>query len=276
MKKELIIAVISYLYSIPLPGNCLGNRLLVVDNSFQEVVDSNKVSASTIQDAKSDQINEALHICVNKLKIENAQLLCEIETLKKDTAELSKRNGTHVTVIYNLNKKVEELDKSVIQYRSKYEQLVNDISRLDAVIYKQCLLYPLEGKYDSLLVNESLKSIESFSSINKNLSKEFEEYRDIYEPLLKSYKQYNAQLFSFIESKVKHIRATGGVVYDAHKTKFENELKQLPYYSEYYENRNKPPYKSILYLDNLIDKFLIILNKKGNVENDILELLNSF
>jgi hypothetical protein len=276
MKKGLIIAIIGCLSILPVPGRCLDNRLFVTKNPPQEVIDSNKVTTVANDSVGNSQINKALLISIESLQKDKSQLLSEIENLKKDTAELSKRNRIQIDEINKLNNKIRELDKSANQYRSKYETLVNDISKLDAVIYKQCLLYPLEGKYDSLLVSESLKSIQSFSSINKNLSKKFIEYRETYEPLLKRYKDYNTQLLTFIESNARYIKATHGVISDAHKTKFENELKQLPYYSECYVNRNKPPYKSIIYLDNVIDKFLSILKKEGNVEIDISELLNSF
>ena len=91
---------------------------------------------------------------------------------------------------------------------------------------------------------------------------------------MKNYKQYSTQLSSFLESKSKHIEANGGVISEAHKTRFKNELSELPYYVECYVNRNKPPYKSIVYLDHVIDAMEVIFNKNGEVINEIYELLN--
>jgi len=272
MNKRFIL-FIGLLSSLQMFGS---NKEVANQHRLVNKEDSIVLPKTAKDSVDNNTINDALLISINSLKKENARLLDENKHLKSDTAELIKRNRIHFKKIDELNDKIKEHERTANQYRANYEKLIRDISKMDAVIYKQCLLYPLEGRYDSLLIKESLRAIQSFYAINKNPSKEFTEYKATYEPLLNKYNQYNTQLRSFFEKELKVIKATQGIVSEAHKNKFKSELEMLPYFPECYVNRNKPPYQSILYLDELIDSFLSILEKKGNVLNDMDELLNKF
>ena len=272
MNKRFIL-FIGLLSSLQMFGS---NKEVANQHRLVNKEDSIVLPKTAKDSVDNNTINDALLISINSLKKENARLLDENKHLKSDTAELIKRNRIHLKKIDELNDKIKEHERTANQYRANYEKLIRDISKMDAVIYKQCLLYPLEGRYDSLLIKESLRAIQSFYTLNKNPSKEFTEYKATYEPLLNKYNQYNTQLRSFFEKELKVIKATQGIVSEAHKNKFKNELEMLPYYSECYVNRNKPPYRSILYIDKQIDSFLKILEKKGNVLNDMDELLNKF
>lgn len=275
MERFVVLFLIELIPSLQMFGNNKDVDVLNLDY-LDNKVDTIVLSKATSDSVDNNTINDALLISINSLKKENSRLVNDNKCLRSDTAELRNRSRIYLRKIDELNDKIKEQELTTNQYRSKYEKLITDISKMDAVIYKQCLLYPLEGRYDSLLIRESLHAIQSFYAIIKNPSKEFTEYKATYEPLLYKYNQYNTQLHYFFEKELRVIKATAGVVSEAHKNKFKNELEMLPYYSECYVNRNKPPYKSILYLDELIDSFLAILEKKGNVLNDMDELLNKF
>ena len=148
------------------------------------------------------------------------------------------------------------------------------LSSLDQVIYKQCLLYPLEGKYDPENITEAITTIETIQDLIESPSNQFVQYKKTYFPLLKGYEQYNNQIINLIESHILFLKALDWKI-GVRKEKFMNELKQLPYYSECYLKKDIPPFESITYLDDAIDKYINILKKEGNVKTDIEELLQS-
>ena len=52
----------------------------------------------------------------------------------------------------------------------------------------------------------------------------------------------------------------------------KDDLRGLEYY-RYYQDRNKDPYQSIIYLDDAIDEFCSILDKGDNIQNRISDLI---
>lgn len=149
-------------------------------------------------------------------------------------------------------------------------------------MYKQCLLYPLEGRYDENLINEALRAAHSFANLSPQKSAEFNECMKTYEPLLHQYEKYNEEIMNFIKDKEQYLttkmtfrKIKTMTVDEGDRTNFINELKGLTYYQKCYIHRNDPPYKSILYLDEAIDKFKAIINEKGDVSKKFNDLIKS-
>ena len=160
------------------------------------------------------------------------------------------------------------------KWENKYYKLSQDISRLDALVFKQCLLYPLEARYDAISIQEALTAVSSFANMPIQKSDDFTSYRNTYEPLLRDYKKYNDEIIVFFEKELATLKVTGGIVKSAHKDKFLNELVQVTYYKQCYLNRNKKPYKSIIYLDQAIDKFLDLIKSNNAIDGQLEELIN--
>lgn len=220
----------------------INNALAITVESLQKQIDGNNARISVLRDS------------ISLLKTTEKSLRQEIETYKKDKESA-------------LNEKR--------SWEDKYNNLSRNISRLDALVYKQCLLYPLEARYDSTSIKEALTVVSSFADLPVQASNNFQNYRSTYEPLLRNYKSYNDELVGFLENKLATIRLTGGVVRSAHKDKFRNELIQLAYYKQYYLDRNKKPYRSILYLDQAIDKFIDLIKSNNVIDAELERLINS-
>lgn len=79
----------------------------------------------------------------------------------------------------------------------------------------------------------------------------------------------------YLTTKMTFRKIKTMTVDEGDRTNFINELKGLTYYQKCYIHRNDPPYKSILYLDEAIDKFKAIINEKGDVSKKFNDLIKS-
>lgn len=218
-----------------------------------------------------DALQTALESKSKKIEEQEEQ----IRQLRSDTASYLQQILKQRDTIDALNKDKINLETEKNSYKNKYDSLLTELSQLDEVIYKQCLLYPLEAKYDKTSIEEAIRSINAIERLLETPSQKFKQCKDTYYPLLNKYNQYNEELIAGIKKHQEYIEATGWSIGDARRDRFKNEIKELPYYKECYINRNKPPYKSILYLDEVIDKYLKILDKTSNVQNDFREIISS-
>lgn len=189
--------------------------------------------------------NDSTHLAQTNTRLteENTALKSQMSTRISDATEQSKREAQ--------------------DWKTRYEAIRNAILANDAVLYKQCLLYPLEGRYNPTLIDDALNTISSFAKLGIS-SNEFNTYRTTYEPLLTQYKQFNndliAHLQDFIGQIEKKQRLMGNDSFTIEYESWKAKLQALPYY-KLYEKRNNPPYKSIIYLDNQIDEYLDLIRK---------------
>ncbi len=259
--------------SIPLFANNDGDAFIPEVESAYSIADT--ISASnkeTPKDAPSDEVN-ALLLSIKSMQKENKLLQSQIEQLKADTIRLAKANGKQLDNIRNIEKEKSELQNKLNERNKQYNEIVEKIRRVDAIIYKQCLLYPLEGRFNSESITESLNTVEAFSKLSNTPSEKFINYRKVYEPLLRDYERYNNEIIIFLETKVKpRINKDTGILGTSHKDRLQRDLKALSYY-KFYLSRNTPPYRSIIYLDDTIDMFIETIKKQGNIEKDIEKLI---
>jgi len=271
--KQLFFSIMICGLSIPLFANNDGDAFIPEVESAYSIADT--ISASnkeTPKDAPSDEVN-ALLLSIKSMQKENKLLQSQIEQLKADTIRLAKANGKQLDNIRNIEKEKSELQNKLNERNKQYNEIVEKIRRVDAIIYKQCLLYPLEGRFNSESITESLNTVEAFSKLSNTPSEKFINYRKVYEPLLRDYERYNNEIIIFLETKVKpRINKDTGILGTSHKDRLQRDLKALSYY-KFYLSRNTPPYRSIIYLDDTIDMFIETIKKQGNIEKDIEKLI---
>lgn len=239
-----------------------------------KVSDTISIGKTDATDAIIEKIGEQA-IELKSLKTREQQLLDSIAGLNKQLVE----KEVLIKSERENKMKVEDEKNSL---KIKYDGLVKEFSTLDAIVYKQCLLYPLEGRYNENLINEALRAAHSFANLSPQKSAEFNECMKTYEPLLHQYEKYNEEIMNFIKDKEQYLitkmtfrKIKTITVDEGDRTNFINELKGLTYYQKCYIHRNDPPYKSILYLDEAIDKFKAIINEKGDVSKKFNDLIKS-
>ena len=234
--------------------------------------------SSKTKDTGNDAVEEIVDVYTKKLaeQAEEMERLKAVETKLNDSiATLNKLLAKQEADTKQQLKASAGAEEKMNSLKAKYDELVNAVSTLDGIVYKQCLLYPLEIRYNPEFIAEAVRAVNSFNKFPTAKSPDFEQCKRTYLPLLEQYGEYNEELKSFLAQKLEIIKMTGNVVRDAHRDRFMRELTQLKYYQDCYKNRNNPPFKSITRLDNTIDKFKAIIAKTGDVSKEMEELIKS-
>lgn len=133
------------------------------------------------------------------------------------------------------------------------------VRRLDTLMYKQCLLYPLERPYEEGFVREALTTLDRLQIKQRGL---FQNEYDTYAPLLRDYKKHTADVAKLLQGVAKRFDRLGYKVEPNIVRTVQNQLKASAYYP-LYQQRNRPPYRSIPYLDGVIDDLLAMLGGKA-------------
>lgn len=242
------------------------NNSVKVENKAEAVVIQNK----TVEDATTSEI------------ISN-DVQQEIEEPQDNNQDLQKQLDDKNKIIESIQNKLNCVEKNYQELLAEkyktdstlkaHQQL---LATLDKTIYKQCLLYPLERQYKESLIQESIITVQSLKGILETPSVDFKECEEVYLPLVKSYKNHNQELIRFIKDKLMiGLKMLNWKVTPERKESYKESLENLKYYKQYYIGRNKPPYRSIDYLDKKIDELLKIINKSANLEQDLNDLLKS-
>lgn len=216
----------------------------------------------------------------NRIELLTLQLASKEKTiirLKEDSvamqSDIAQQNGR----IVELEKAVASSNALVETSKKDFETIKQAVLSKDAVLYKQCLLYPLERRCNSSLISDALNTVDVFANLGQ-MSDKFEEYRNTYEPLLKQYDLYNQQLLGYLLGCIEYIEKREAKLGDGRqipipKDSWLNELKELPYYQECYVKKDIPPFKSIIYLDEVVDDFKSVIEQKGDVKPDLQKLV---
>lgn len=257
MKKSIIFII----------ATCLTLGLWGQDNDT--IVQKTEEKTSSIQDE-----------LWNRIESQTLQLAAKEKTinqLKEDSAAMQADIIKQKERIKELEKEVAGANAAAEQSKKDFETIKQAVLSKDAVLYKQCLLYPLERRYNPALIADALSTVNVFAGLGQ-MSDKFEEYKKTYQPLLNQFEQYNQQLIDFYRNCIADVEkreeklGENGVV-SAPKDKWLNGLKALPYYQECYIGKDAPPFKSIIYLDEIIDDFMSIIEQKGDVKSDLQKLV---
>lgn len=133
------------------------------------------------------------------------------------------------------------------------------VRRLDTLMYKQCLLYPLERPYEEGFVREALTTLDRLQIKQRGL---FQNEYATYAPLLRDYKKHTADVAKLLQGVAKRFDRLGYKVKPDIVRTVQNLLKASAYYP-LYQQRNRPPYRSIPYLDGVVDDLLAMLDGKA-------------
>ena len=215
-----------------------------------------KIEEMTLKLAEKDKI-------INKLKDDSLKLQTQAASLNGDVVRLRNEN-------LDLKSQVEQaqLDK---------EQLSKAIISIDGVLAKQCLLYPLERRYNKTFVEEALNTVKEFGRLGKT-SERFNGYRNTYEPLLEKYFDYNQEIVEFLNGCIALIEKQQKSLGDKKdiripKEMWNSKLCALDYYRECYVVKDDPPYKSIIFLDERIDEIKDAIQNSNDVKSDFEKII---
>lgn len=252
MKKNIIILVVAI---FPL---CLKAQ----EELRSDSIDNN---VSTLPSQLSEKLQEidALNDSIKRL---NGKLDATIKMSKKESQ--------------STNLQIECFKDTITQLRNENASLLNDIRlkddslrsskalilSLDNIVYKECLLFPLERRYNAKYIADSKRCLEAMGT-NKSHPKEYQTYYHF----LDEYESFNQALITFLGDQEDCLGRKQWKINDVAIKQAKDGLNKLPYY-KYYVNRNKYPWESILYLDETIDEFLKLLNS-GKLNSKTMEEL---
>lgn len=158
-------------------------------------------------------------------------------------------------------------DKEIVRLKADNENLQKRIAataKMTDVVYKQCLLYPLEARYDSLLIAESLESLEVMGISSQP---QYKKNSQVYTHLLKDYGKYNQQLMDYINRQMRSFQFKKWQINDVVAKSSLDELMRWEYY-KYFRNRNQAPWESILYLDGVIEELEAMLKSPSTLTEE--------
>jgi len=188
-------------------------------------------------------------------------LQAEAKDAAVDTAAFAKQIAQARKERDKANARADKAEKELAEFKTKFVNII------DTKIYKQCLLYPLTHRYNADYCQEALEAANLFKSSGVPLSQDFNEVYKTYAPLVRDFGKYNDELINFVESVLKrHKLLNGKPVTPDQITNMKQQLHALPYYKKCYVNRNRPPYNSIPYLDEAVEKLEKGMGSKSEVE----------
>lgn len=231
----------------------------------------------TAIEAKNAKI-KALELQVQALQDSICSQQQTILLLTQTIKAAQKQQQDMASVMENAQKEQDtqltEMQQKVEAAEARRDEMENILKGMDVSIYKQCLLKPLERQFRTDYIKEALEVIAAFENAGTDLSAEFKKYKQVYEPLLKKYEEYNSELTACIEGHQKMFKMTGGKIEADHRQRSLQSLHNMTYYKSCFMRRNSPPYNSIPYLDEIIEEYeKLLLNSSGSVLDRIDDIL---
>lgn len=237
------------------------------------------------QSVKATQLSD--NATLDALAKEIAEKRSEIKALKDSITHMLMCNNKEIDKIRQMSKadienKKKEIDStrdSLSSYRKKIGELdkqietmkpkMESISYLNERIFRQCLLYPMERRYDKKLIDESKECLTELGIRN---NPKYKATCDVYWDLLGEYEKYNNELINLLESQEKSFSLKGWKIERLIKDSAIKALSQLTYF-RLYEKRNMSPWKSIIYLDDAIDDYVNMINGKKDFNEKTYQAL---
>lgn len=267
----MLIPIVSFAHDMNHEGQQETDQTKVVGSanadSTENVPKEHSSDAETTAPATERGLSEIL---VEK-QPENKDLRKSVQeksdSIKMLTDYIRQLETSHLESMKELWDSIKVLNKENQVLKTKTQVLAT----LSHVVYKQCLLYPLERKYSKKFVEESLRSLEALGIRNN------EKYREVcetYWDLLKKYSLYNQEVLSFLQTQNESFTLKRWNINEITKEGCKSDLERLSYY-QFYKTKDIKPWKSIIYLDKVIDDLKSMLSgeKKLN-EANFKDLIN--
>lgn len=244
------------------------------DNANNDVVEalSTTIKELTKEKKELEGQNKALSHAVDSLKALNTQKASnEDRTLRlvRDSLMLMRDS---------LGKAKNRLDK-VYKERNDYE---TQLANIDAMVYKQLILYPLSIRYNPKRIAELQAALNAYLQRNgDHVSADLKTCINVYKPFLDGenppYKRYTDEFVIILQDFAEKIgRAKNNSnMYDQLCKEAISKIQTLKYYS-FYKSKDVAPYRSIEFLDYAYDRFKEILNAStGDKVKDVKLLIKS-
>lgn len=161
------------------------------------------------------------------------------------------------------------LQQQVDMLQAKCDELQQQqeaYTHLSSVIFKQCLLYPLEARFSPKGVQEAITCLNELGIWDNPL---YKADCDVYRPMLTNYGRYNSALMDIVEQTASRLQQKqqlmeGYVMTREEASWIAQDIRQMEYF-RFYTQRNTPPYRSIIYLDETIDSLLSLIENPQNI-----------
>lgn len=251
----------------------------VEKNTDKGKADQTVSSRTTVQDTIDNRKEQQLEALVQTIS-ENRSTIEQLRNnlkQKNDTIKLLNRTIQHLYEEHNkeidcLNDTLKRIREDINRIREENENLRKKEeaqTSLSRIVYKQCLLYPLERRYKKSFVEESMKTIEA---LNIRTNPKYKETCDTYWNLLERYAEYNNEVLAFLEETKSSFHYKDWKINDHSKQGCLKKLNGLPYFL-LYKDKDREPYRSISYLDGVIDDFLSMLKGKETLNESNFQKL---
>ena len=231
-------------------------------------------------ESRSDSIDNNVSTLLRQLSEKQQEIDGLNDSIKKLNAKLNATIKMSLDESQNSNLLIGHYQDTISQLRNENASLLNDIRlkndslrsskdlllSLDNIVYKECLLFPLERRFNAKYIEDSKRCLDAMGT-SKTHPKEYETYYHF----LGEYASFNQELINFLRDQDKRLEMKQWKVNELAISQAEVGLKDFAYY-KYYLNRNKSPWESILYLDETIDEFFKLL-KSGKLNSTTMQEL---
>lgn len=232
------------------------------------------------EELRSDSIDNNITTLLRQLSEKQQEIDGLNDSIKRLNGQLDAAIKMSINESQSTNLQIEHFQDTITQLRNKNASLLNDIRlkndslksskalilSLDNIVYKECLLFPLERRYNAKYIADSKRCLDAMGT-NKSHPKEYNTYYHF----LDEYLSFNQDLINFLRDQEKRLGMKQWKINELAISQAEDGLKNLAYY-KYYVNRNKSPWESILYLDETIDEFFKLL-KSGKLNSTTMQEL---
>lgn len=232
---KLTIALLVLAFAAP-ATHAIDVTPMVKETNNVTDLDEEIEAQEAIMKEKQDSIND-LKERIKELQARVDSLNKLVKDAKKDISELEKLKKNH------------EKD---IKYYTKARELTYE--RRDQLVFDQNIKDVLQQPYDKD------DCVEALTHFDKMETKEIIKYKE----LVENYGKYTQNLREFLEKKRKDFAKENWTVQTSDSElvkKFHKDLKGTKYW-KIYDKRTSKPYRSIGYLDNVIDS-IIVLERQG-------------
>jgi len=174
------------------------------------------------------------------------------EVTKIDVESLNDSIDFYKNKLDSLQKRYNDLENANKKLNIELSNRADELNAIDSIVYKQCLIRPLYRRYDPYEIKELIHCLEAM-----NIQNTHTKYYNTYYPLLVKYETYNREVISFLERQKKSYNLKTQST-EFNWSKFTDDAKTglggLTYYP-FYKRRDYDPWKSITYIDEVIEDF---------------------
>ena len=232
-----------------------------IQTSTSEDVENNE-QGGTFKVQENITGTDALSVVISQ-QLGSISDLNKLIELKTDTiTHLNDSIGDLIDMYEKNINTLKDSSNSLKKENSNLENKTVAIASISNIVYKQCLLYPLERRYNKTFIDESIQALNVLGVKN---NPKYKEVCDTYWDLLNEYSIYNQELLEFLQSQFESFSLKHWNIPDVARNGCKSEVSNLKYYT-LYKNKDVKPWKSISYIDKVLDDLLAMLSGKQQLD----------